>query len=53
MTTGYEAGFYRDVSALVRNQQETNRLLERIAVAMEASLELVKQDMEIGTEVEV
>jgi hypothetical protein len=53
VTTGYEAGFYRDISELARGQKETNRLLERIAVAMEASLELVKQDMEIGTEIEL
>ena len=53
MTTGYEAGFYRDVSALVAGQRETNRILERIALAMEESVALVKQDMEIGTEIEL
>ena len=53
MTSGYEAGFYRDVTAIRKEQERTNRILERIAVAMEESVALVKQDMEIGTEIEL
>jgi hypothetical protein len=35
VTTGYEAGFYRDVTSISRDLKETNRILERIATALE------------------
>ena len=53
MTTGYEAATARNIESMRREMERTNRILERIAVAMEESVALVKQDMEIGTEIEL